>query len=428
MRCPRCGTEITDGSCPNCGYMTTDNKKTNQSESSELRNRIIRYVTLVSVVLFIGYTVLSTSAMLWLIKLILPKTLYNSSVIYLVSPIPVVQEGKYYFALGLFKINGYPFAIYYVGLIGIIFISYITMFYNGTKGFLKYLKGTIKSSEESPDRLKGPIMRVACVFAALLFISYLYYTGLELLGTSPSTPAGLKESPLWQLAYSFTNAAVWEEIVVRVVYIGIPMIFYAKVKGHKKWYKFITGGLGIKSRFIVILIILSSALFSLAHLASWDLLKILPTFIAGIGFGYLFAKDGLYSAIILHFVWDYMSIPEKILNVPNYNIYFGLILLFWIAVGGYYSYYFLKHGVKWFLKPKMKEEDIVTEKEKEPEVITGTAGTSFAYVCPNCGNSTAIYTDKGNLKCKRCGEKTDPSSKSYRPREKDERGMNWPPS
>ncbi len=425
MRCPRCGTEITDDSCPNCGYKIIENEKTKGAQSDELKQNIIRYFTLTSVILFIGYTVLSTGAMLSLIKIILPRTLYNSSVIYLVSPIPVIQSGKYYFALGLFKINGYPFAIYYIGLVGIIFLSYIVMFYNGTKGFLSYFKRTLSNDEEGPKKLKGPIMRVACIFAALLFVTYLYTMGLELLGTSPSTPSGLKESPLWELAYGFTNAAVWEEVVVRVIYIGVPMVFYAKVKGHKNAKKFLIGGFGLKSRFIIILIILSSAIFSLAHLASWDIFKIFPTFIAGIGFGYLFAKDGLYSAILLHFVWDYMSIPDKIMDIPNYNIYFSLLLLFWIAVGGYYSFYFVKHGIKWFSKPKEKEEDIITEKETKEET---SSGTGFAYVCPNCGNSTAIYTDDGKLKCKRCGEETDPSSKSYKERDSEERGSRWPPS
>ena len=426
MRCPRCGTEITDGTCPNCGYMVTENKKTDKSKSRDLLENIIRYFTLVSVILFIGYTVLNTSAMLYLIKLILPKTIYNSSVIYLVSPIPVIQSGNYYFALGLFKINGYPFAIYYLGLVGIIFLSYIAMFYNGTKDFLNYFKRTLNNDDNGPNKLKGPIMRVACIFAALLFVTYIYMIGLEILGTSPSTPSGLTDSPLWELAYGFTNAAVWEEVVVRVIYIGIPMVFYAKLKGHKNPKKFLIGGFGLKSRFIVVLIVLSSAIFSLAHLASWDIFKIFPTFIAGIGFGYLFAKDGLYSAILLHFVWDYMSIPDKLMAIPNYNMYFSLLLFFWIVVGGYYSFYFVKHGIKWFSKPQEKEEKIVSEKEMKKE--STTPDSSFAYVCPNCGNSTALYTEEGKLKCKRCGEETDPSSNSYQKRDIEERGSRWPPS
>ncbi|MFW6071886.1 MAG: type II CAAX prenyl endopeptidase Rce1 family protein [Thermoplasmatota archaeon] len=427
MRCPRCGTEMMDGSCPNCGYSIKEKGKS-KDDSQSLSKNILRYITLISVLLFVGFMVFNTSAMLWLIKLILPKTLYNSSVIYLVSPIPMTQDGKYYFALGLFKINGYPFGIYYIGIIGAIFLSYIAMFYEGTKGFLEYLTETLKNDKDGPDKLKGPLMRVACVFAALLFISYVYYMGLELLGTSPTTPSGLEDSPLWQLAYSLTNAAVWEEIVVRVIYIGIPMVIYAKIKGHKNAKKFLIGGFGLKSRFIIILIIFSSTLFSLAHLASWDLTKIFPTFVAGIGFGYLFAKDGLYSAIILHFVWDYMSIPEEILNIPNYNMYFGLLLLFWIAVGGYYSYYFIKHTFKWFFNPEEKEEKLIQRTDSEKEKVSGTAGASFAYVCPNCGNGSAVYTDDSKLKCKRCGEESDPSSNSYRQRNLDKRRTGWPPS
>jgi hypothetical protein len=107
-------------------------------------------------------------------------------------------------------------------------------------------------------------------------------------------------------------------------------------------HKYFIGG-GFKLEHITIsLIIISSILFGLAHYPSWGLWKILPTFIAGLAFGYLFVRKGIHTAIILHFLIDYMYIILLIFSGNFVLLLFvvlslGLVMLFWLSAGAIYT-------------------------------------------------------------------------------------------
>src|SRR5437879_12614680 len=49
----------------------------------------------------------------------------------------------------------------------------------------------------------------------------------------------------------------------------------------------------------------SSAIFGLAHAPGWGWWKVVPSMVAGLGFGYLFLRHGVGAAILAHFVNDY---------------------------------------------------------------------------------------------------------------------------
>src|SRR5207244_5624564 len=49
----------------------------------------------------------------------------------------------------------------------------------------------------------------------------------------------------------------------------------------------------------------SSAIFGLAHAPGWGYWKVVPSMVAGLGFGYLFLRHGVGAAILAHFVNDY---------------------------------------------------------------------------------------------------------------------------
>jgi membrane protease YdiL (CAAX protease family) len=55
--------------------------------------------------------------------------------------------------------------------------------------------------------------------------------------------------------------------------------------------------------------IISGALFGLAHYSGWDdqAWKVLATGIMGVFLGYLFVRFGLYAAILMHFIIDYFN-------------------------------------------------------------------------------------------------------------------------
>ncbi len=418
MDCPRCNTEMNNGICPNCGYSIINQ---NQDKSRRNLKNILKYsITSIAVVLFLGYLLFNIGMMLWSIELILPKTLTNKTMLFVVFPLPI----------GIKAIGGYWFSIYYIFLVLAIISSLITIFYKGGKDLFLYFKDLFRgkfSNIKENDRISSPFLRLVTVFTALLFITYIYMMLLELTGGSIETPS-FDDMSVWERIYGLTRASVWEELVVRVAFIGLPMAVYGLVKKHKNWKNYILGGFGVKNRFGVTLIILSSIIFAAAHLPGWNIHKMIPTLIAGFAFGYLFAKDGLYSAILLHFFWDYLSVPNLMMDIPDFEVIISSMILVWMGVGLYYTYYYIKNFTAWLKgsheKDKKKKE--ITKKEPRAEK---TAGVGIGYVCGNCGYKKAKYTGEGKLKCKRCGTESDPKSEySQQTSGKPLTNSGWPPS
>lgn len=394
---------MKNGRCPTCGYMDPEMADSSPSPDVSSLAPIIHISTITAVVIFLGLLILNTALTIWSVDMVLPEVLGSSDVIFIVVGIPI----------GLVRISGYSLSAFYLFLVFAIILSLVAIFYTGIGDLFDYLKEVVRGEFQKVkenDRLGSPFLRLVCIFTSLLFISYVYLIVLELIGASPAG-SGLEELPLWRQMYSLTRAVVWEEIVVRVVFIGLPMLIYAAVKGKRRLRGYLLGGFGFKNRIPALFILFSSVMFALAHLPGWDLYKMFPTFVAGLAFGYLFVKDGLHSAILLHFFWNFMSVPDKLMDISRFDVYLSLMVLFWMLVGVYYTYYYIKKLGAWLQKTPHEE------KKAGPEHLAGeegssrhTAGVTIGYVCPNCAFDKAIYTDEGKLKCKRCGKESDPSS------------------
>lgn len=424
MECPLCSSEMTGSRCPNCGY-TVATKRT--ADKKGITRKLKALVTTIALVLFLGYLVLNTGLLLLSTDLIYPETLNSGTILFILIP----------FGLRITELTGYAFAIYYLFLVVSILLSYAMIFYTGWDGLVSYIKsvldGKFDQLEKNYSETSSPILRLATVFAALIFISYLYVILLEFTGRGIETPGQFLEMPLWRRIFSLTEAAVWEEIIVRVAYIGLPMVIYAAVKGRKKLRKYPLGGFGFEDRFSVILVIISTIIFAMAHLPgwNWDPLKVIQVLPAGIFFGYLFVKDGLHSAILVHFVWDFLSVPDKMMHIPNFNTILSLIILFWMAVGAYYTYAYIKKFNRWITSGQEEEKPEGAHK-RESELIgeaeDHTAGVTIGYSCPNCGYTTSEYTDENKLRCKRCGTETDPKSPQAQQQKNLLKRSRWPPS
>ena len=107
--------------------------------------------------------------------------------------------------------------------------------------------------------------------------------------------------------YAYANAAVWEEVITRMVWIGIPMTVLGLLCRKKGALKYLVGGFGM-SRAALILIVVSSVVFGFGHLSGWGLWKVLPTFISGLAMGYLYVRFGVHASIAFHFIVDYMAV------------------------------------------------------------------------------------------------------------------------
>jgi hypothetical protein len=89
----------------------------------------------------------------------------------------------------------------------------------------------------------------------------------------------------------------------------------------------------------------SALMFGYAHVPSWDMWKLVPTFIAGLGFAYLFLRVGIHAAILLHFSFDYLGMAVAML--PAFDTFYGVVALLWVAVGAFYFAHYVHGAAKW---------------------------------------------------------------------------------
>ena len=64
--------------------------------------------------------------------------------------------------------------------------------------------------------------------------------------------------------------------------------------------------------------------------------------VAGLAFGYLFLRYGLPSAILLHFVNDYLTMPTDLFSSPTgaLGIVTVMLVLFWALIGSVFFAFF----------------------------------------------------------------------------------------
>jgi hypothetical protein len=201
----------------------------------------------------------------------------------------------------------------------------------------------VATFNRSMKRLELPTIRsdntwilVPRMYLAIVGFYVIYNIILRFFTVTPEVPA-FKEDPLWQQLHSFAVASVWEEVLTRVLLLGVPLALYHILAGglrHRPHRYLVGGGLGIDNAAFV-LIFVQSMVFALAHVAGWDLWKVLPTAVSGLAFGYLFMRKGLWAAIILHFTFDYlgMTTPVFLEWGVDIDIAFNLFYIVLVVVG-----------------------------------------------------------------------------------------------
>ena len=242
--------------------------------------------------------------------------------------------------------------------------------------------------------------------------------------------------------FSYAQASVWEELITRVLLLGVPLLIVAIVMNKVKDPKhYILGGGFQFGKPELALLVISSAMFGFAHSFSWDLYKVLPAFFAGLAMGYLFLKFGLYAAIMFHFFTDYLSISISVWpNNTGLETGLSLLILVFVAVGiiyfVHYSFkafelftgikinrqkpvptpqayyppqpYYNPYGPGYYPPPTSPTATNRTLDTRSPTAQApaeaGTPGTGLWFICPHCGGKEARYVD-GRFECLNCGRR-----------------------
>ena len=228
--------------------------------------------------------------------------------------------------------------------------------------FLKE-KETISDLKRLFTKLQAPDMNNPSSFFmtfqfyfTLIFFTEVYYLLVALAGQSPTVP-DFQSQPVWYLFFGLAEASVYEELIVRVLFIGVPLLIIGLMFRYqqRKAYQYLLGG-NLKFDLLTIsLIIISSLIFGFAHYFGWDIFKVFQSFIGGLIFGYVYVKKGLHASIILHFIIDYTAMPIYVFGGSTLRIVSGLIILFFIVIGLIYFIFYSLKIFKWTMGIKEPE-------------------------------------------------------------------------
>ena len=186
--------------------------------------------------------------------------------------------------------------------------------------------------------------RTFWAFLGILFFSFAVSILFQLMEQeTPGLSILSEDVPVWYRMMILSNASVWEEISLRFLLIGVPLFFIRSLSrdGYgsvtealsERGWKFgeLLGGGGKFDVWSVSLILLTAVLFGFAHIG-WGLWKVLPTFVSGLIFGYLFVRVGLHAAIVVHFLIDYSSFLPELVNIGSMVV--TMVFMIGLALGG----------------------------------------------------------------------------------------------
>lgn len=368
---------------------------------------------------FVIQLIAGLAALVYGITIVLPEITYHSYVVYVIAPILI--------AVG--EISGDVLAAYYLIIVAAIIASAVWLFLTSWKGYRKEL------AMKGESRKHSAIFDLCGLMFGVLFLNMIIVIFSGILWDGPTTPT--EGADLWELLFLLANASVWEELIVRVLLIGIPLLIVDLLRNsvRAKGIKYLVGGgfgIGIAE---VVLILASSALFGFAHLPGWGAWKVFPAAVAGVAFGYMFMRHGLASAIMLHFGFDYLSLPVEVFagGSDASLVILGMATLTWMAMGAvFFGYYIVRMiefvtGGKYFEElprpaspyeafyrypyapgpvqqppqahPGYEIRGPLQEAGGGPTIPPGPPGF---FVCPTCGYPEASWRD-GRFQCLRCG-------------------------
>lgn len=443
-RCHVCGTILPHNGafCPNCGAVRSSlvgkplpyasPRMWTEQQYRGPRSKISLRVTCKSIAAILMLTLVAMTA------LMLVTLIYGISIVG-----PAILDGTGHldqygifivlpFFVTIATLSGAPLFAYYMFLVFAIVASVAWVFATSARVFIKEMRGKAKSREHSP------LFDTFALLCATIFFTFATVILVILLqgdtGTTPST--GTLAESLFLLA----NAAVWEEIAVRVLLIGIPLLILDIIlkKSRRKPHSYILGG-GFKFGVVeTALVVATSVVFGVAHwVGGWPAWKIPDATVAGFAFGYLFLRHGLPSAILLHFVNDYLTMPTDVFSSSSegLGILTILLMLFWALLGSVLFAYYVIRVVEFFshktffedkpagvgipgVDPRLHvpypqpysyapNQQVQPMYQSNMGVVTPgpTVGHGYrgGYVCPACGYTQARWSE-GKFQCLRCGK------------------------
>ncbi|MHA1166986.1 MAG: CPBP family glutamic-type intramembrane protease [Candidatus Hodarchaeales archaeon] len=327
--------------CPGCGFPSSNNLLFPRPNESALFKRVSMLILKFSFFGFTGLLIINTVLLLPAYTTVLTNlTLMNSIPIFILLPFPFL----------LFTLENIPLLLYVLVIFIIIFLMLVTTIFIDLTDLLKKTQEKNQYLDKIGDNVHELNENGLILLFKLFSISFAIQITITLLITSAgihlSDPISLPSNnepdelidllPSWSsypsqfisLIFGLINAALYEELIVRVLLIGVPLLAIGLVnslreqKLEKEMIQQLFGYDLARNRPINrtewILILTSSIIFGVAHLLSWDIWKVIPAAIVGCFLGYIFIKRGLILAVILHAAYDYLGF-FLMLKIVDFN-------------------------------------------------------------------------------------------------------------
>jgi hypothetical protein len=406
--CPQCGAPTYGDFCAYCGapipvvtpppQVATPPPQVVPGVSGDVR-KVASAVWTFVILLFLGVVVASVVFLLWSSVQIFAGILGGGCEMCQVFGIIIIPAPVLLFTLG-----GLSMAVWYGGVMfTLAFVLTLATLRWGRdlvgivgRGFLKL---------RADFRTDNPWAISAQLFAAAWFFDFAYLLILTSVGVEPVEPAGLDPSQgNWFFLFQLINAAVYEELIARVLLLGLPLLVISALLSIRRGGPVIPvkqallgGGIAIGTK-EVLLLAFSASMFGTAHIFGADLYRMPPALMGGLVLGYLFLRAGLAYSIMFHFVWNsFVGIIGLAATGGNSGalILASLVALI-VAAAGFpafllYARYFVGH----FRRP-------ATAAPKAPPTAAPPAQSPFWFECEDCGWPEATY-ELGTMRCSRCG-------------------------
>jgi hypothetical protein len=290
--------------------------------------------------------------------------LWDPAAISTILPVPVA----------LIRVQFTLLAQWHSIMMGAILMSAIVLFYLEGPPLWRTIRESLGNLTLPPIRTDNAIVTIPRMYMAILGFYAIYYAIITSYTVEPDVPA-FDEMPLWEQLHAFAEASVWEEVLSRILMLGVPLLVlhtWTRQREQRKWRYIVGGGFHIDTAAFV-LIVFQALIFALAHVAGWDLWKVLPTLLSGMAFGYLFLKKGVWASIILHFTFDYLGMTAQSMAQWGFDAEGAVntAYLFFILVGMvlmvHYALIFIREG------PAEIREALAERPGKEASVSDGKA-------------------------------------------------------
>jgi hypothetical protein len=250
------------------------------------------------------------------------------------------------------------------------------------------------------------LYRLGEFFALNYFLSVVYITLISLVGhpiVSPITPS----TPFYYNLFELTSAGLYEELISRVAYIGIPLfIYYAwSASGRRSpsrpsklpWYRIIWGGNYKFGKPEITVLIISSIIFGFAHVTSWDLSKVPQAALGGFLLGVLYLRFGLYADVLFHFSIDSPSLllPTGYGNPLASGVttsFIGAVILVSLAA-----------GLVVLISYIYQARSIYRAKKNSPRASVQKFVPESSVICSRCGSEKVTFLYDDIYRCDSCG-------------------------